>query len=107
MWECKYHAVWIAKYRRKALYGQIRKELGEVFRESARQKEYSTLEGHLMPDHVPVLLSIPPKDAVAQVGGFIKGKVNPHRPKLRWPDEELYRPELLGQRVLRFDGWSG
>ena len=73
-WECKYHVVWIPKYRRKTLYGQVRKYLGEVFRDLARAKESEVLEGHLMPDHVHMLISIPPKYAVAQVIGYIKGK---------------------------------
>ena len=50
-WECKYHVVWIPKYRRKVLYGQLRKNLGEVFHELARQKQYKVLEGHLHSDH--------------------------------------------------------
>ena len=73
-WECKYHIVFIPKYRRKAIFGQIRRDLGEVFRRLARQKESVIEEGHLMPDHVHMMLSIPPKYAVSQVVGFIKGK---------------------------------
>ena len=73
-WECKYHVVWIPKCRRKVLYGQLRKNLGEVFHELARQKESKVLEGHLQPDHVHILLSIPPKYSVAQVVGYMKGK---------------------------------
>ena len=73
-WDCKYHVVWIAKYRKKKLYGQLRKELGVVFRELARQKECRVIEGHLLGDHVHMLISIPPKYAVSQVIGFIKGK---------------------------------
>ena len=72
--ECKYHLVWIPKCRRKVLYGQLRRELGEVFHELARQKECRIEEGHLLADHVHVLMSIPPKYAVAQVVGFVKGK---------------------------------
>ncbi|MGK5085109.1 IS200/IS605 family transposase [Bdellovibrionota bacterium FG-1] len=72
--DCKYHIVFIPKCRRKALYGQIRKELGQVFRELAKQKECKVEEGHLMGDHVHVLLSIPPKYSVSQVVGFMKGK---------------------------------
>ena len=56
-WECKYHVVFIPKYRRKALYGQLRRELGPVFRELAKQKESEVLEGHLMGDHVHMLVS--------------------------------------------------
>ena len=74
MWDCKYDVVFIPKYRRKALYGQLRKYLGKVFRELARQRESEIEEGHLLPDHVYMLISIPPKYAVAQVIGFIKGK---------------------------------
>jgi putative transposase len=73
-WECKYHVVWIPKYRRKALYVELRKYLGPVLRELAQQRECTVEEGHLQLDHVHVLLSIPPKYAVAQVLGFIKGK---------------------------------
>lgn len=73
-WECKYHVVFIPKYRRKVLYGQLRSYLGDVFRELARQKESWIEEGHLQADHVHMLLSIPPKYAVAQVVGYIKGK---------------------------------
>ena len=73
-WECKYHLVWIPKYRKKAIYGELRKSLGEVFRDLALQKESSIIEGHLMGDHVHILISIPPKYAVSQVVGYIKGK---------------------------------
>lgn len=73
-WECKYHVVFIPKYRRKVLYGTIREYLGETFRRLARQKECEIEEGHLMPDHVHMMISIPPKYSVAQVIGYIKGK---------------------------------
>ena len=73
-WECKYHVVFIPKYRRKALYVQLRRELGPVFRDLAEQKESKEEEGHLMPDHVHMLLSVPPKYSVSSVMGFIKGK---------------------------------
>jgi putative transposase len=73
-WDCKYHVIWIPKYRKKAIFGDLRKYLGEIFRELARQKECTVIEGHLMPDHVHIMLAIPPKYSVAQVVGFIKGK---------------------------------
>jgi putative transposase len=73
-WECKYHIVFIPKYRKKVLYGQVRRELGSLLRELARQKESEIIEGHLMMDHVHMLVSIPPKYSVAQVMGFVKGK---------------------------------
>lgn len=73
-WDCKYHVIFIPKCRRKALYGQLRRELGAVFRALAQEKESEIIEGHLMPDHVHMLLSVPPKYSVAQVVGYIKGK---------------------------------
>ncbi len=73
-WECKYHVVFIPKYRKKALFKELRSHLGRVFRTLTEQKESRVEEGHVMPDHVHMLLSIPPKYAVAQVVGFIKGK---------------------------------
>ena len=73
-WECKYHVVWIPKCRRRVLFGQLRQHLGEVLHELARQRESRILEGHLQPDHVHMLISIPPKYSVSQVIGYIKGK---------------------------------
>jgi putative transposase len=73
-WECKYHVVFIPKCRRRTLYGQLRQHLGDVLRELARQKESRVEEGHLMPDHVHMMLAIPPKYAVSQVVGYMKGK---------------------------------
>ena len=73
-WECKFHIVWIPKSRRKMLYGQLRQNLGEVLHSLARQKESRVLEGHLQPDHVHMLISIPPKHAVSHVAGYMKGK---------------------------------
>jgi putative transposase len=73
-WDCKYHVVFIPKYRKKALFAELRRHLGSVFRTLAEQKESQIEEGHLMPDHVHMLISIPPKYAVAHVVGFIKGK---------------------------------
>jgi len=73
-WDCKYHIVFVPKRRRKAMVGNIRKQLGGIFHELARQKECHIIEGHLMPDHVHMCISIPPKYAVASVIGFIKGK---------------------------------
>ena len=73
-WECKYHIVFILKYREKTIFGQMRKELGQIFHRLARQKESEIGEGHLMTDHVHMMISIPPKYSVAQVVGYIKGK---------------------------------
>ena len=73
-WECKYHIVYISKYRKKALYGALRQQLGEVLKQLALQRESRIEEGHLMRDHVHMLVSIPPKYSVSQVVGYMKGK---------------------------------
>ena len=73
-WNCKYHVVYVPKRRRKTVFGQIRRNLGPIFHELARQKECQILEGHLMTDHVHMCIAIPPKHSVASVIGFLKGK---------------------------------
>jgi putative transposase len=73
-WMCKYHIVWIPKCRKKKLFGDLRRELGPVLRELARQRESEIEEGQMMSDHVHILISIPPKYSVSQVVGYIKGK---------------------------------
>lgn len=77
-WECKYHVVFIPKCRRKVLFGQIRRDLGQILRRLAEQKESEIEEGHVMPDHVHMMVSIPPKYSVVQVVGYIKGKSAVH-----------------------------
>jgi len=73
-YDCKYHIVWIPKYRKKAIYGHLRKYLGEVFKDLALQSESEILEGHLLGDHAHILIAIPPQYSVAQVVGYMKGK---------------------------------
>ena len=73
-WECKYHIVIIPKYRKRMLYGRVKKHVGEVIREVCRQRGIELVEGHLMPDHIHMCVSIPPKHSVAFAIGFIKGK---------------------------------
>jgi len=73
-WDCKYHLVFVPKFRKKKLYGQIRKFLGPVFHELAKQRECIILEGHMVQDHVHMLIKIPPKHAASQIVGYIKGK---------------------------------
>jgi len=84
-WECKYHVVFIPKYRRKVLYGKLRQQIGAILRELCRQKGVELLEGHLMADHVHMCVSIPPKYSVAHTIGFLKGKsaVRIHRHLLK------------------------
>ena len=73
-WECKYHVVFTPKYRKKVLFGKLRQHLGKVFRDLARRKECNIEEGHMRPDHVHILISIPPKYSVAEIIGYMKGK---------------------------------
>ena len=84
-WECKYHVVIVPKYRQKRFFGSRRKQIGEILRQLCRQKELGLLEGHAMPDHLHMLLSIPPKYSVAFTIGYLKGKsaVRIHRELLR------------------------
>lgn len=88
-WDCKYHIVFIPKYRRKAIFGTLRAKIGRMLRELCEQKGVELLEGHALADHVHLCLSIPPKYSVADVVGFLKGKsaVRIHR-------------ELLGERKM-------
>jgi putative transposase len=107
-WECKYHVVFIPKYRRKTLYGSLRRHLGEVFRKLAEQKESRIEEGHLLADHVHMMIAIPPKYAVSQVVGFIKGKSAIHLARVYGGAEaELCGAEFLGAGILRLDGGPG
>ena len=73
-WECKYHVVIIPKYRKKKLYGKFKYRVGEIIRDLCRQRGVELLEGHLMPDHIHMCLSVPPKFSIAFVIGFLKGK---------------------------------
>jgi putative transposase len=73
-WECQYHIVFIPKYRKKAIYGQIREFLKQVFHELARQRGCKIVSGNLVPDHVHMLIEIPPKERVSDVVGYLKGK---------------------------------
>ena len=104
-WECKYHVVFIPKMRRKVLYEQLRQRLGEVFHRLAEQKESKIEEGHMMPDHVHMMISVPPKYAVSQVIGFIKGKSAIHVARVYGENRrELRGAAFLGPRILRLNG---
>lgn len=73
-WDCKYHIIFIPKMRKKKLYGEIRPRLGQIFHALAAMKECTITEGHVMPDHIHMLIEIPPKYRVSEVVGFLKGK---------------------------------
>lgn len=91
-WDCKYHVVFIPKCRRRTLYKELRRHLGDVLKRLAQQKESRIEEGHLMPDHVHMMIAIPPKYAVSQVIGFIKGK------------SAIYLARTYGERSRNFVG---
>jgi len=84
-WDCKYHVVIVSKYRNRVIYGEVRKKIGGIIRELCRQKGIEIHEGHAMPDHVHLMLSIPPKYSVSNTIGFIKGKsaIRIHRELLK------------------------
>jgi putative transposase len=88
-WDCKYHLVFVPKYRRKAIYGSLRQKIGRILRELCDQMGVELLEGHALADHVHLCVSIPPKYSVSHTVGFLKGKsaVKIHR-------------ELLGERRM-------
>ena len=76
-WDCKYHVVIIPKYRRKVLYGRMRRGIGQILRDLCRQKDIELVEGKAMPDHIHMLLSAPPKYSIVMVIGYLKGRVRP------------------------------
>ena len=84
-WECKYHVVIVPKYRKKVFYGKIRRRVGEILRDLCRQKGVGLVEGKAMPDHIHMLVSVPPKYSIAMTIGYLKGKsaVRIHRQVLR------------------------
>ena len=97
-WDCKYHVVFIPKCRRKTLYFELRKYLGQVFHDLASQKESRIVEGHLMPDHVHMLILIPPKYAVSQVVGHIKGKSAIHLARVHGERKRNFVGQLFWAR---------
>ena len=102
-WECKYHVVFTPKYRKKLLFGKIKRHLGQVFHDLARRKECRIEEGHLMPDHVHMLISIPPKYSVAQIIGYMKGKSSIWIAQNVERKMRFSRPQILGARILCHD----
>jgi len=105
-WECKYHVVFIPKCRRKTLYVGLCKHLGEVFQRLAEPKENRIEEGHLMSDHVHMRIAIPPKYAVSQMVGFIRGKSAIHLTRVYGERKRSFVTTLLGARVLCAPRWA-
>lgn len=95
-WDCKYHIVIIPKFRKRVIYGNVRKRIGGIIRDLCRQKRIELLEGHLMPDHIHMCLSVPPKFSIAFVIGFLKGK----------SAVRIHREVLGNRRVTGLHFWS-
>ena len=95
-WDCKYHVVFVPKYRKKALYGKVKKQVGAILRDLCRQRGVELLEGHLMPDHVHMCVSVPPKYSIAFVIGFLKGK----------SAVRIHRGVLQAKRVTGLHFWA-
>jgi REP element-mobilizing transposase RayT len=101
-WQCKYHVIFIPKYRRKTLFGVVRKELGAVFRRLAEQKECRIEEGHILPDHVHMLISIPAEAVGFERRGVPEGQErDPRRPALSQTRTQLRWAEPVGEGILR------
>ena len=98
--------MFIPKYRKKAIYGGLREQLGEVLRQRALHRESRVEDGHLLVDHVHMLVSIPPKYSVARWSAIARGRRDPHRPRVGGSVPELRGAALLGAGVLRLDRGS-
>ena len=105
-WECKYHVVILPKYRRKTLYGKIRRDVRKILRQHSRRKEVRLIEGKVMPNHVHILLSVPPKYSIAMAIGEEQecdsdsSRTGAYAGDVVWGD-------ILGPRVLCEYCWSG
>jgi len=95
-WECKYHVAIVPKYRKKALFGRIRREIGKIIRQLCRQKEVALIEGHAMPDHVHLVLSVPPKYSICDVR-WVSGRQvsHPYPSAVARGEEGLHREAFL------------
>ena len=95
-WDCKYHVVFISKYRHRTIYGEVRREIGSIIRDLCQQKGIDLHEGHAMADHIHLLLSIPPKFSVANTIGFMEGKSG------TWIDRQV----LASKRMTGLRSWG-
>ena len=95
-WECKYHVIVVPKYRKRVLYGKIRKRVGEILKGLCRQRGIEMMEGHLMPDHIHMCLSVAPKFSIAFAIGFLKGK----------SAVRIHRQIMRNKRVTGLHFWS-
>src|SRR5215468_9670607 len=106
-WECKYHVVFIPKYRKRSIYGWVRRELGPIIRDLAQQKESVVEEGHLMADHVYMLLSIPPKYSVSGVVGLSRARVPLRSHEGSWIGRRTLWDRTFGRGAITCQRWGG
>src|SRR5215467_14172898 len=106
-WECKYHVVFIPKYRKRSIYGWVRRELGPIIRDLAQQKESVVKERHLMADHVHMLLSIPPKYSVSRVMGLLRARVPLRSHEGSWIGRRTLWGRTFGRGTITCQRWGG
>ena len=104
-WNCKYHIVFAPKYRRQVIYGRLRTEIGKILRELCKRKEIEILEAEACPDHIHMLVSIPPKYSVSSVMGYLKGKSSLMIFEVREPEVQIREQGILVSWILcRYGG---
>jgi putative transposase len=105
-WHCRYHLVFVPKYRHKTIYGNLRKDIGKILRELCQHQGVELIEGHAMPDHIHLLVSVPPKYSVANTVGMLKGKsaIRIHREYLVSGELPAYFSPLTGWPYRRSTG---
>ena len=100
-WRCQYHVVFAPKYRRMAIYGEIKVDIGKIWRQLCQQKGIEIIEAELCRDHVHMLIRIPPKYSVSQIMGYLKGKEQSDDIRqARNPQVQVWEPTFLGARIL-------
>ena len=106
-WRCQYHIVFAPKYRRKAIYGKIKTDIGQILRKLCEQKKVEIIEANACPDHIHMLVSIPPSLSVAQFMGYLKGKKQPYDLRsAREPKVPVWESTFLVSRILCGHSWK-
>ena len=101
-WRCQYHVVFAPKYRRMVIYGQIKKDIGQILRQLCEQKGIEIIEAEACPDHIHMLISFSPKYSISYVMGYLKGKEQSHDFRQTCKSEvQVWQSAFLGQGILR------
>ncbi len=106
-WECKYHIIWISKYRKKSLYKELRQYLGSILKDLALQKECKIEEGHLMSDHVHILYQFHPNIQCHRLLALLRVKALYPLYELLWDEERISPDKVSGQEDIMFQQWAG